>query len=58
MIGGKDKNCPACRSKDIIQSYIYAHGDKYECKNCGKLWGWYYDRNKPENKNKTEPYCH
>lgn len=52
----KEKNCPCCYSKDITQTYIYGHGDKYECSNCGKMWGWYYDRNKPENKTKSDPY--
>ena len=55
-MGQKDKSCPCCRSVDITHSYMYAAGDKYECKSCGKMWGWYYDRNRPENRLKSDPY--
>lgn len=50
----KDETCPVCYSKNITQKYMFASGDAYECLNCGKMWGWHYDRNKPENRNKSE----
>jgi len=52
----KDKSCPTCHSTDITQCYMAFSGDKYECLACGKMWGWYYDRNKPENKLKSDPH--
>jgi uncharacterized Zn finger protein len=52
----KDTYCPSCYSRDITQKYIYASGDAYECMHCGKMWGWYYDRNKPENKYTPDPF--
>lgn len=50
-----DTNCPKCYSKNITMKYYYASGRAYECESCNKLWGWYYDRNLPENKFKTDP---
>ena len=50
-----DKNCPKCHSKEIIMKYYYGAGRAYECKNCIHLWGWYYDRNKLENRLKSNP---
>lgn len=51
----KDSKCPCCGSKSIVHSYMYAAGDKYECLDCTKMWGWYYDRNLTENKFKSDP---
>lgn len=50
-----DTNCPSCRSKNIFFTYYVGAGRAYTCRDCPKLWGWYYDRNKPENKFKSDP---
>lgn len=49
------KTCPKCRSRKVYTRHMYGAGDNNECRECGHLWGWYYDRNKPENKFKTNP---
>lgn len=47
--------CPGCRSDDTYTRHIYGHGNAHECNQCGRMWGWYYDRNLPENKMKSMP---
>ena len=49
------KTCPKCHGHNIYTSHMYGAGDKNECRHCGHLWGWYYDRNNPENKMKPSP---
>lgn len=48
------KTCPRCHSRDVYTTCVL-YDEKNECRRCGKLWGWYYDRNKPENKFKPRP---
>lgn len=50
-----DKECPKCHNKSISMKYYIGAGRAYECNKCHKMWGWYYDRNLPENKNKPNP---
>ena len=50
-----DRSCPKCYGKNITMKYYIAAGRAYDCKKCKNLWGWYYDRNLPENKHKTDP---
>jgi predicted RNA-binding Zn-ribbon protein involved in translation (DUF1610 family) len=39
-----EDKCPACGSNEVIKAHVYAHGDKYECKKCYRMWGGYYNR--------------